>query len=130
MTQPTDHEIRIALAEAMGAKWLCHKGYRYLSFGPVRFPEHYSERDFARGDESIANKYFSEWDIPNYLTSLDACHEAEKVLTDEQYKQFGKTLMLNAKRDARTEIEEGRMVISCPARQRALALYAALKPKE
>jgi hypothetical protein len=32
--------------------------------------------------------------IPDYLNDLDAMHEAEKVLTDEQRKQYSETLGL------------------------------------
>lgn len=55
--------------------------------------------DLFEQDESILGKHEPEsmgrdyFDSPDYLNSLDAMHEAEKVLTEDQTDSYRQTLM-------------------------------------
>ena len=57
----TDEQINQRIAEACGWRW--DQGYRWKD---------------SSGLSAFA------WDIPDYCTDLNAMHEAEKLLTDEQ----------------------------------------------
>jgi hypothetical protein len=78
-------EQRIAIALACGAKWrLFDSGYTFLTFAE-------EESGFTDVDAPAdpAKVVISET-VPDYLGSLDAMHEAEKVLTSTPYSyRFG-----------------------------------------
>ena len=67
---------RIAIAEACGWRW--------------------SNQHPRYGKQSIYSWYFQdtektardEWDLPNYPNDLNAMHDAEKVLTEEQQRIY------------------------------------------
>lgn len=76
-------EQRIAIALACGAKWrLFESGYTFLTFAE-------EESGFTDVDAPAdpAKIVISET-VPDYLGSLDAMNEAEKVLTPDQFHDY------------------------------------------
>lgn len=62
--------------------------------------------------------------IPNYCADLNAMHEAEKGLTDDQYMHFSDCLY-DMEHERRKQTKKWRW-LSSPARQRAEAFLRAL----
>ena len=106
----TPAKQRIAIAEACG--WTFEKKARcnMLSKEPAWHlisPEgkmkcgieiwhetHYgTESNYEPFEGELVN-YLNISDVPDYLNDLNACHEAEKVLTDEQTSAYITTLCL------------------------------------
>lgn len=72
MNQLTEEEKRIAIAKSCGWEW-------------------------KRSDQTIVCEWHNPFGdvggfIPNYFHNLNAMHEAEKVLTDEEYVDYANTL--------------------------------------
>lgn len=61
--------------------------------------------------------------LPNYLSDLNAMHEAEKVLTDEQWSIY---LSFLTKKDQKTLTQTWRPAVSATAAQRAEAFLKTL----
>ena len=77
----TPEQQRIAIAEACGwvaeTLWVCTK---HDGSGEC---QHKSQTLYAQDGQ-----YLRLENLPRYLSDLNAMHEAEKVLDDEQYNQF------------------------------------------
>lgn len=81
-TQLTELEKSIKIAEVCGAKWMEDSfGNPALAMGDQIL----CLRQREDGDKECLTISFS---MPDYFGSLDAMHEAEKVLTDEQWMLF------------------------------------------
>jgi hypothetical protein len=63
--------------------------------------------------------------LPDFCNDLNAMHEAEKRLTEEQYEQFGHAL-INKVLSHASSTAAARMVLSAPAAQRAEALLRTI----
>jgi len=97
----TDEQINRAIAEACGWKWV--QSYQWT-------------------DSNGLNAF--SWDIPNYCSDLNAMHEAEKVLTKEQVREY-QCFMYDMACEIHTT--HGRwMPYSATARYRAEAFLRAL----
>ena len=111
----TPEAQRIAIAEACGWKW-----HGEATYGGT-------QRNGWWKDDN-----YSFHGIPDYPTDLNAMHEAEKVLTDEQYINYGKALVLAGMGQNRTDAEASRATLSATAAHRAetflriLNLYTSL----
>ena len=70
----TPEQQRIAIAEACGWKW--HSRYK----GSIKV--------WDNGLDYV----FWDSDLPDYLNDLNAMHEAEKVLNNEQWVAYGREL--------------------------------------
>lgn len=66
-------------------------------------------------------KGLGRFEIPNYLTDLNAMHYAEKTLTDDEYEQYFETLPKVLGLDPFFKVESERAMLSSSARQRAEA---------
>jgi hypothetical protein len=80
----SDEQINIAIAEACGYEWVSNGwGCRFLG-SPT-------ERSFGPDTQSplCEDAYDS---VPNYCNDLNAMHEAEKVLNDEQWLEYREEL--------------------------------------
>ncbi len=105
MSEPTQEEMRIAIAEHSG--WgTCPDGGRLFAKW-----KHYESGRLAHCDS----------DLLDYFTSLDACHAAECALSDEQHAKFRNELSLLLGNP------NSRRMISATSEQRALAIFRALK---
>lgn len=106
----TDEEKRQAIARACG--------YTVLGV-ECGIPYGLSPSDDPSGEASP---------LPDYLNSLEAMHEAEKTLTDEQYVEFNRQLYMMAKGDNSVSdlVAELRRHVSSDARIRADAFLASL----
>jgi hypothetical protein len=104
-----DDEIRIAIAEACGWKWeKCKDSEMLLQVHP------------PQGKRKIV--MFVEEAIPDYHNDLNAMHEAEMTLTDEQYRNWCYHLK-------RIRNDEDMPICKCnsaPARQRAKAFLRTI----
>lgn len=98
LTDSQKQTIRIALA-----KWMGWKGGFNISMEPVN--------NLGRV-------------IPNYHASLDACHEIELKLTDEQFEAYQRALWVVVK--VGNSNFPARSMLSAIAEHRSLALYRAL----
>lgn len=61
--------------------------------------------------------------LPDYLNDLNAVHEAEKVLTDEQFWDYGRELS----KVTGADFDDGRSVLSATAAERTEALLKTLR---
>lgn len=61
----TDEQINVAIAEACGWKWV--QGYQWID---------------SNGRTAFA------WDILDYCTDLNAMHEAEKTMDEDQWHDY------------------------------------------
>jgi hypothetical protein len=98
----TDEQINAAIAEACGLKKPCRK--------------------VKLNDKGFFVTQHAK--LPNYCTDLNAMHEAEKVLTDEQYMHFSDCLY-DAEYERRNQTKKWRW-LSTTARQRAEAFLRTL----
>lgn len=119
----TDEQIRIAIAEACGWKW----SKPYYDHGGIWRSSPYRGNDIWDSDISKwagtpENVQRDTHELPDYLSDLNAMHEAEKVLTDEQQVEFAYDL----KEIACPITGEDWSAIHATARQRALALFNVL----
>lgn len=67
---------RIAIAKACGWKHKLNRSQRWITSNPEGEIKQYSHKDIG--------KDWPKWCLPDYLTDLNAMHEAEKTLTDKQ----------------------------------------------
>lgn len=117
LTDEQKQELRVKVAEFCG--W---RKQEYTDPGDDRYiPIRHITR-WKKGD-NIAWKIN---DFPDYPNDLNACHEAEKLLTDGQHKQFREHL-----RDVvdASPCREHRRVISATATERALAFVRTMEGK-
>lgn len=113
----TDEEIRIAIAEACGYERL--KGDPWKSTRTIAFiPKGWSVERFIRHGEPAVYPSM----LPDYLDDLNAMHEAEATLTDEQHTKF-RVMLAEVVRDVRYFC---RKYTSATARQRAEAFLRTL----
>ena len=110
---------RIAIAEACGLRAV-YAG----KLNVMVLHERYIRADVQQRVESVNESHFHL--IPDYLNDLNAMHDAEKVLTDEQYRKYGKALVLAGIGQNRTDLEAGRATLSATASQRAEAFLRTL----
>lgn len=93
----TDTEMRIAIAEACGVanRWFIMKRGRYYRPNACGYTSDIKEAWIVTEEE--ANKHVYPHDepvtkhrapLPDYPNDLNACHEMEKVLTQEQQESF------------------------------------------
>lgn len=104
---------RIAIAEACG-----HKNIRMAHFC----------NDCGAGEDYMSD-HSTEWPIPDYLTDLNAMHEAEKTLTEELQSMYGYTLgKMTDSRDTRARTVGQRMwqCVHITAEQRAEAFLRTI----
>lgn len=64
--------------------------------------------------------------VPAYDTSLDALHEVEMGLTDEQFEQYAKYLVLGAEKLSKDATKKGRAILCADAPTRLSALVRTL----
>lgn len=75
-------QLRISIAEALGAKWhwIADRSGTFLTFkewdGEVVKPYEPHTRSFIGCD------------VPDYPNDLNACHDMESALTEEQWKTY------------------------------------------
>lgn len=121
-TELTDDQKRIRIAEfcgwthckQSGDKLACPDAYWYPPGGYI--PPGWKEPC------GMCHLY----QLPDYLDSLDAIHEAEKKLTDEQYYEFRCHLYGFAIESGDRRDNAYRHVVSAAARQRAEALLRVI----
>ncbi len=106
-----DDALRVMLAELCGWQRYHEKG------DTTTFWEGYNPQ----------GKFCLFGDVPNYPRSLDACHEAEKMLTDEQANSY-----MNAIHDPIDPMGDAGwktdfLYLTATARQRTLALILTLQ---
>lgn len=120
---------RIAIAEACGWKSV---GYSLAGLGgyaprgyeqnPLPSPEAHPEDWRLRFDKKIGEQWFS---LPDYLNDLNAMHEAEKILTEEdQWKQI--LLLAGNPDETKMGLIELRKVVRATAAQRAEAFLKTI----
>lgn len=112
----TPEQIRVMIAEACGWRWsLNHAGYRYMANG--------GGYGLAQGDEPMCEDAMR--DIPDYLSDLNAMHEAEKVLTDEQWEFYADHLLWRTGADSHSSYTACRVGCSAKPILRAHAFLLA-----
>lgn len=110
----TDTELSIAIRAAMG--WVNVRS------------DYDSERDclILIGDRADQQRV----EVPDYAESLDAIHEAEAWLSDEQFNRFALALIQVCAGGPGLKGPKGwRAIHSATARQRALAFLATVQPQ-
>ena len=112
----TPEAQRIAIAEACGWTWSdgeepCYGG-SYKQAGWTS-----PTGEFYGGEWTCKS---SSLGLPDYITDLNAMHEAEKVLTDDQFSHYGWTML-----QSEPNIE-CRRYLSATAAQRAEAFLRTL----
>jgi len=73
----------------------------------------------------------SRVNLPDYVGSLDAMHEAEKMLSDEQHDRFKDALLAGI--DPKAHLSDAfiyRYFVSATAKQRAIAFVKTMRPQE
>lgn len=111
----TDQEINVTIAEACG--------WKKVYTGPLA--------DGQVDDRYIyGGCYMSVKDMPNYCADLNAMHEAEKVMTDEQWLKYVRTLTDWCDTDPRPNWWRMRHAASATARQRAEAFIRTVCPEK
>lgn len=107
----TDEQLRIRLTELVGWK----KGN--------------APKNIRWGQSAPEGEYWFAHQLPNYPEDLNACHEIERGLTDEQHERYRSNLLILL----RSCYYADRNYISATARQRTEALIRTLeqeKPNE
>ena len=75
----TQTQINDAIAKALGAKWVqTQQGRHVLTFTHIEGSRVVADIDVAACSNPVVRN------TPNYYGSLDAMHEAKKILTEEQ----------------------------------------------
>jgi hypothetical protein len=99
----TQSEKRIKIAEACGWEWLTRKNdnlswlfpkgleAKGIMLGHVHGPEFVKE---VKGSRRCG---FGVLHAPDYFNDLNACHEMEAILTDDEYSKYGWTLLGDGK---------------------------------
>lgn len=137
MTTPTQSEKRIAIAEHFGWIWGQPWGKNSLRFVA---PKGYKSRNWRcpNDDNSVILKIagnMSVWErkesiidgLPDYFADLNACHEAENALTDEQYVSFGAAILeMSGIQGDFEHVALCRAFLSAPAALRAEAIWRTL----
>ncbi len=119
----TNQEINIAIAEACGWKWTGSPEQVAATASFTR-PEAW----VVRPDGELDFRH----NIPSYTTDLNAMHEAEKALTDDQWAQYqiklGVILHLNSECPPYWDLQmdESRAFMHSRAEQRAEAFLRAI----
>jgi hypothetical protein len=85
-------QMRIVIAEACGAKWIfnpkAQSPHRMLKM-PDAYISHSGDWiEWGGKSEMPTRPEYSVNITPNYPECLNACHEMEKVLTDEQWIRY------------------------------------------
>ena len=134
----TPEAQRIAIAEACGVKWK-RSAYRFYYQGSSKWPIHSTGYD-TRKEAGEASQHFEndgytvspiqEYEVlshlPAYTEDLNAMHEAEEMLTDEQHEAFRKHLQAIAARGGSLLGDATRRrYVSAPASERAEAFLRA-----
>ena len=84
----TNERIRIKIAEALGWKQTAGRNGDYIARPNGTEVWHYDNRGNSYGPTNNWQLLLQRKEIPDYPNDLDACHEMEKVLTDEQSEMF------------------------------------------
>lgn len=93
----TQEEKQLKIAEALGWK-NCHTpGLKGLIVGKA--PEAWASAHRACHYEIEPKGIWHE--IPDYFTDLNACHEMESILTDDEYSKYGWTILGDGKIECR-----------------------------
>lgn len=112
----TDEQMRIAIADACGIAvyeepdgsglWSCKGSYK----------------------TGISKEHAQRVSLPDYLNNLNAMHEAEKVLTDDDHRRFRQLLFTGFynRGEGQTNDSAERARTSATARQRAEAFLKTL----
>lgn len=119
----TDTEIRILIAEACG--WRCH---RNLAIASTHLPTvHWSKPDGSPAhDWPVTGNGVGL--LPDYPNDLNAMHEAEKVLTEEQRSDYVEIIASNISEEI-CDLDPRKaewMLATMTARQRAEAFLRTL----
>lgn len=114
----TPQEQNIAIAEACGKQVCRHKPDKWEYRGPEGDSELYCPE---------CKKYLHDMRYPSYTTSLDACREMEKVLTDNQHREFRSHLWrITDNRDLEFTDTNARQYVSSTAAQRCEAFLRTI----
>lgn len=81
------NEIRIAVAEELGFEhWEAAPGVVYLRRPQKEIRDYWIKCGDRVTDKPITQAISPE--VPNYTSDLNACHEMEKALSDEEWPQY------------------------------------------
>lgn len=137
LSQLTDDQMRIAIAEACG--WTKPEIAAYKTISDLRVQyrklprrDSFSGWGIADKIEAAENSNDYRGDIPDYLNSLDAMHEAEKMLDARQQDVFALNLAKLVEAPYRVDfgrkIDTSTKILFATARQRAQAFLATIHP--
>ncbi len=123
----SDEELRVEVAKLCGWRYVNPNDWR----AELEKQGIYAYREHAMTNAAMKLKMYAfAHDVPNYPADLNAMHEAEKVLTDEQHKKFRWELrcIIAIGASTITELEkDDRAFTSATARQRAEAFVSTLQ---
>lgn len=111
----SDSQIRVRIAEACGWRF-------EPSCGPLGLP--WRKPNMPAWDGNNWSGRAAE--VPDYLHSLDAMHEAEKTLGPVPYRKFADELWELARKEGRTD-RTLECYLSATARSRALAFLQTIQ---
>jgi hypothetical protein len=129
----TNEEINRAVAESVGFNWWAvEKGGWYYRQGGAGYTNRIEEA--GRYTEADARKLLVRGEPmsvrriphPDYCNDLNAMHEVESRMTDDEHLRFRNTLWLLIMRTAKFPHHVSRQVHSATARQRAEAVLCAI----
>ena len=112
---------RIAIAEALGAKW---RNVSCASHASISFDETCPETNW-KWSQKDANRMCDDT-VPDYPNDLNAMHEAEKVLRKDQHRNYIKELVFLPKAEWTDVYEEVMVVAHATAAQRAEAFLKTI----
>lgn len=116
----TDDQIRVAIAERMGWSfdWTgagCHVGPH------GGYDEEHPTDWFAREQDQTTGDFLTMVGVPNYPADLNAMHEAEKVMTPEQWCAYATLLFMGVDTSKQ-------YTFAATARQRSIAFLRTFQP--
>lgn len=134
---PSDEELNVAIAAVVGFSWTPWGKTHVRLFFPESgyIPDGWSKPEGrsviwpcgGRTVDETAMKLLAQ--IP-FVSDLNAMHEAEKGLTDEEHEIFRRWLFVDAYgREGMTNESAERERVSASARQRAIALLRIVRPE-
>lgn len=117
----TDDQLRIKLAELLG--WRMVEGL--LAFPPMTWLKRRIPPDVLK---TIAAVDYTL--VPEFPTDLNACHEEENALTDDQTNTYRLRLLDLYSRKFHASKQLVSDAVSAKPRQRTIALILTLQPAE
>lgn len=87
LTDLTPERKRVLIAEALGFRFEIERKKRKNAFTMIFLPNG-DRGSIKAGNDALALELALKDCVPDYTGSLDAMHEAEKVLSEEQWKQY------------------------------------------